>query len=89
MQEKYVSTKLLGRPVSVIDTLRIVLTVDSSSANTALRRLFETDDSVRSIKSRMVYTRINGGGRETPVTDLKTLVEIVWKLPGQTSAEFR
>ena len=74
---------------SVLDVVRIVLKSDSSTANTALSRIFEADDCARSIRSRVVYTRINASGRESPVTDLKTLVEIIWKLPGQTSAKFR
>lgn len=75
---------------SVLDVLRIVLRCASSgTATTYLSRIFEVDDCTTSIRSRVVYTRINGSGRETPVTDLKTLVEIIWKLPGQTSAKFR
>ena len=33
--------------------------------------------------------RINGKGRETPVADATTLVEIAWLCPGKTAVQFR
>jgi hypothetical protein len=33
--------------------------------------------------------RINGKGRETPVADARTCVEIIWCLPGKAAKEFR
>lgn len=51
---------------SVIDVLRIVFKRDSSCANATFRRVFETDDSVKSPKSRMVYTRITDAVTQLP-----------------------
>ncbi|CAB1098775.1 unnamed protein product [Ectocarpus sp. CCAP 1310/34] len=57
------------------------------------RRLFEFKKLGRTGRgggrSRMTYIRINGGGRKTPLADLRTLVEMVWKLPGLTSEKLR
>lgn len=33
--------------------------------------------------------RINGKGRETPVADAATLVEIAWLCPGKAAVQFR
>ena len=33
--------------------------------------------------------RINGKGRETPVADAPTCIEIIWALPGKAAKEFR
>ena len=74
---------------SSIDVIRLVLRSDSSTANTTLRRLLAVDDCTPSMKSRIKYLRINGCGKITPVADLRTLIEIVWKLPGRTSTAFR
>ncbi|CAM9812251.1 unnamed protein product, partial [Pylaiella littoralis] len=74
---------------SSMDVIRLVLGSSSKAANTYLTRLISIDETTPSIKSRTTYVRINGVGRLTPVADLKTLLEIVWKLPGPTSAKFR
>lgn len=75
---------------SMLDVIRLVLRCHSSSeASTTINRLFAQDDSVPSIRSRTTYIKINGGGQKTPVADLKTILEMIWKLPGKASARFR
>lgn len=74
---------------SVMDTVRTVLGCNASTANAADTRLFAADDCMISLKSRTKYIRINGRGNISPVTDLKTMVEMIWKLPGKSSARFR
>ena len=41
------------------------------------------------LTSKCLKLRINGKGRETPVADLPTLVEIIWELPGKAAKKFR
>lgn len=74
---------------SLIDVIRMVLGCTSGNAATALSRLFLQDDCTPSIESRTTHLRINGGGRLTPVSDLRTLLEVVWMTPGKISANFR
>ena len=71
---------------SAIDTVRMVLECDSSKANTALSRLNNSDASRR---TQLTQLRINGKGKITPVADAKTLIEIIWLLPGKKAREFR
>ncbi|ACH46886.1 unknown [Feldmannia species virus] len=75
---------------SVIDVIRMVLRCDASSANTAFRRL--KDDMLKSraeFGAACSHLRINGKGRLTPVANAKTLVEIIFSLPGKLAREFR
>jgi hypothetical protein len=48
---------------------------------------------ISSLKRRRVckidQLRINNKGRETPVADARTCVEIIWCLPGKAAKEFR
>ena len=74
---------------SMLGVIRLVVSCISCQASTRLTRLFAQDDSVPSIESRTTYIRINGRGKSTPVADLKTIVEMIWKLPGKASARFR
>ena len=71
---------------SAIDTIRVVLGGDSSAANTSLKRLIQASAGLGARCSRL---KINGKGNETPVADAKTLIEIVWLLPGKKAREFR
>ena len=71
---------------SVMDTIRMVLRCNSSTATTTLNRLrLASDDLV----ARCDQLRVNGKGKFTPVADAKTLIEIVWLLPGKKAREFR
>ena len=42
-----------------------------------------------SIADRVDYIQINGKGRTTPVSDAKTITEIIWLLPARAAKEFR
>ncbi|CAM9726853.1 unnamed protein product, partial [Phaeothamnion confervicola] len=70
---------------SVIDVVKLVLgpNVDRTTPQKAYERLED------SLKIRILHVKINGKGRPTPVADAKTLVEIVWALPGKTARDFR
>lgn len=72
---------------SVFDVVKMVLGCDSSSANTAFRRLKQ--DFPEFGAGGCSQLRINGKGKLTPVADAKTLVEIAMLLPGKSSAKFR
>tara|TARA_B110000027_G_C16067143_1_gene277271 strand:+ start:44 stop:1090 length:1047 start_codon:yes stop_codon:yes gene_type:complete len=41
------------------------------------------------LSEKISQLRINGKGRQTPVADLPTLVEIIWELPGKAAKRFR
>jgi len=71
---------------SAIDLVRMVLGCDASSANTALRRLKE---DYPELGTQLTWLRINGKGQLTPVTDAKTLIQMVMLLPGKVSSRFR
>ena len=71
---------------SVIDVVRMVLGCTSSAANTFFARIKEGGTGY---VQRCAGHRINGKGKLTPVADVKTLVEIVFLLPGKTAREFR
>lgn len=73
---------------SVIDIIKAATGFDSSNSSTYLARLCK-DKPELGFDTRCSYIRINGKGRETPVADLATLVEIVWELPGKTAQKFR
>lgn len=75
--------------ISVLDVVRIMLGCTSSVATTVLRRIFKVDDCVPSIETRIRSIRINQKGKFTPAADLKTVVEVIWKVPGRASAKFR
>lgn len=75
---------------SVLDVIKMVLGCDSSNANTSLGRLIQANpDMGYGCTQRCTQLRINGKGRLTPVADAKTLVEIVWLLPGKKAHTFR
>lgn len=71
---------------SAIDVVRVVQQCNSSVASAYLRKLKENFPDVGSNVSR---ARINGEGKDTPVADAKTLVEIIFLLSGKTASEFR
>lgn len=87
---------------SIIDVIRL-LCPDASPQYAAqmLIRLLEREnaDELRevcnsahnsdSIAARVHYTQINGKGRSTPVSDVKTIVEIMFLLPTSAAKAFR
>ena len=75
---------------SVLDVIRMVLGCESNSANTAFRRLKEdVPELAAEFAAGCTQLRINGKGKLTPVADAKTLVEIVFLLPGKIARDFR
>jgi hypothetical protein len=69
---------------SVIDVIRLVNpNLSSSNAGHTLTKL-GIDTGIR-----YDQLRINGKGKLTPVADARTLVEIVWSLPGKAARDFR
>ncbi|KAG5181963.1 hypothetical protein JKP88DRAFT_165055 [Tribonema minus] len=72
---------------SVIDVIKIVQSCNASDASTYCKRLL--DDVGTHIGTRCTQLRINGKGKLTFCADAKTLVEIVWSLPGKAAREFR
>ncbi len=67
---------------SVIDLIRMITGQTSSDSGKALTRLGLD-------LNRCTNLRINKKGRETPVADSRTCVEIIWELPGKAAKEFR
>lgn len=78
---------------SVKDVIRMVLGCSSSAAATTLSRLFVASEAMvtrsESIVTRCHNIRIQGKGKPTPCADAKTLMEIVWLLPGKKAHAFR
>lgn len=72
---------------SVLDVIRMVLACTSGHANTALCRLKNEFSELTAQCGQQL--RINGKGKLTPVADAKTLVEIVFLLPGKIARDFR
>ena len=70
---------------SVIDVVKLVLGCDSSNASTAFTRL---KNEFPELEGRSSTLPINGKGRLTPVADAKTLIEIIFLLPGKTARGF-
>lgn len=71
---------------SAMDTIRMVLKCSSGTASTYLSGLFSTSPE---LNNHVCHIRINGKGKITPVADAKTLIEIIWLLPGKKAREFR
>lgn len=68
---------------SVIDVIRMVTGAASKDAAITFRRLGG------GMAARCRVAQINGRGKETPLANAQTLVEIIWVLPGKAAAEFR
>jgi hypothetical protein len=68
---------------SVIDVILIICDCDQAYASRILSRMDEE------FMTKCHKLRINGKGRLTPVADAKTLIQIVWALPGKKARSFR
>jgi hypothetical protein len=72
---------------SVIDVIRLINpNLTSGNATNVLNNLTKDNSAVASGISQL---RINGKGKLTPLADARTLVEIVWALPGKAARDFR
>lgn len=75
---------------SAIDVIRMTNPeVNPRYAGVILTRLLRTDDRVPSLRSRVEYRKVNGVGHITPLTDVKTLLEILWTMPGAGGRKYR
>lgn len=68
---------------SVIDIVNAVSQPGKNNASIYYSRLDPE------LTTKCLKLRINGKGRQTPVADLPTLVEIIWELPGKAAKRFR
>ena len=69
-----------GSAIDVV--LAIDAAKDSSNAQNILRRVFA---AYPTLGTRCTHLKINNKGRETPVADAATLLEIIWLCPGRTA----
>lgn len=72
-----------SKKASVLDIIMIITGKNSGNASNVVKTL--PNDLTQEISQ----LRINGKGRETPVADAKTLVQIIWELPGKAAKAFR
>lgn len=71
---------------SVLDVVSAIPGHSSSNASVTFKRLC---NHYPELNTRSIQLRINGSGRETPVADSATLIEIAYVLPGRLAAAFR
>ncbi|CAM9312367.1 unnamed protein product, partial [Sphacelaria rigidula] len=75
---------------SVIDVIKLLCPgATGDYAKTALSRVFAKDQDERHESDQVDATSIADRGRTTPVSDAKTITEIIWMLPGRAAKEFR
>ena len=82
---------LMGQPVrldtasnkaSVIDVIQIITGLPSNKASQALSRVL---GQYGELAPKCGQLKFDGRGRETPVADAVTLLEIIWLCPGKTA----
>ncbi len=73
----------MTQKASVIDVVRLVTGCALKNATQVWQRVSH------GFLTKCEKLRVNGKGRETPVADAPTLVEIIWELPGRAAKEFR
>jgi hypothetical protein len=71
---------------SVIDVIMIIVDCDKQYASKILSRM---ENDLWTESPQLLKLRINGKGKPTPVADAKSLIAIVWALPGKKAREFR
>ena len=67
---------------SVRDVVQIITEQPNTQLGKTVERLFEAHPE---LMARCHQLKINGKGRETPVADAGTLLEIIWLCPGKTA----
>ncbi|ACH46757.1 unknown [Feldmannia species virus] len=73
--------------VSLIDVVKIICPdMCGDYAKITLGRLIK---KMRWLSNRVKLTKINGRGHVTPMSDVRTIVKLIWLLPGQASRELR
>jgi hypothetical protein len=73
----------LTKEASVLDVIRLVTGAKSKDAGITFRRLGD------SMATKCRFIKINGVGKETPVSDARTLVEIIWSMNAKGAKDFR
>jgi hypothetical protein len=76
-----------SRKGSVIDVIRLVNSETSSNQASCTFKRLATE--LPELAASCCQLRINGKGKLTPCADARTLVEIVWSLPGKAARAFR
>jgi hypothetical protein len=71
------------RKGSTYDVIQLVTDCDKKHSSQIYNRLPEE------CRTNCVTLRINGKGQPTPVADAKSLILIIWELPGKKAREFR
>jgi hypothetical protein len=78
---------VVSKQGSVLDVINLMNpNRDKSTASKAISALKQFDEE---LLNRIHKLRIIGKGKPTPVADARTLVEIVWLLPGTAARAFR
>jgi hypothetical protein len=68
---------------SVIDVIKLISGRSTKRASEAIINLSDK------LSESIDHLRIDGTGKLTPVCDAKTMVEIIWELPGKAAKAFR
>ena len=71
---------------SVYDVVSVVTQKDNTHATQTFGRITRNNPE---LNPKCVKLKINGKGRETPVADAATLVEIAWLCPSRAATDFR
>lgn len=83
---------------SIIDVILLLSPgVSRDSARKMLSCLLEKEGAIDTdeagnqfpLADRVSHVKINGGGHVTPVSDAKTLIEIIWLLPASAAKSFK
>jgi hypothetical protein len=72
-----------SKKASVIDIISMISGHDKQTASKTCKNL------TNELTEKIINIKINGKGKETPVADAPTLVEIVWALPGKAALQFK
>jgi hypothetical protein len=72
---------------SVLNVIKTVHKSTPSYASTTFNRLVNSPGT--ELGTGCPSLKINGKGRATPCADVRTLIEIIWALPGGTARDFR
>lgn len=67
----------------------VIAPVLSTKTRNAWQTMRNSQQTIPTCTPRCMQLRINGKGRQTPVADAATLVEIAWLLPRQVAGAFR
>ena len=72
-----------SKTASVIDVAMLITDLPSNDASKYAKT------AAKQLGIKFPQLRISGKGRETPVADARTLIQIIWALPGKKARAFR